>query len=516
MEEFDYIVLGAGTAGCVVTRRLLDQTKARVLLIEAGPGYSGFLHNPPLPGLRFGRKFSWGQKSIPQPRLFNRQIEWPMGKVIGGSSSINAMIAYVGHPANYDAWEQAGNPGWSFKALAPYFQKAFGFHPQDAFLETNRGMISLSHPRHHSPFSEAFLQACRQDSIPQRSPLLGFEPESCGYYPVMQRNGERFQVARGYLLPILHEPRLKIQTSTQVLQILFSGNRAVGIETLENGSRKKRFASAGVILCAGVFQTPRILQCSGLGPQDVLQAAGIQPRLDIPAIGANFQDHVRVELVFNSNRLSPGSKRWWIPETIKYLLARNGVMVSNCCETGAFLSSQDNIPAPDIQVITHFQTFGPKRHVSIEACLVAPQSRGKVYLNPKDPYGAPHVDPNFLEDPRDLQILLSGIRRVRKIADQPALREFKLLEETLPGKALQSDQALTESIYRLASTAYHPGGTCAMGPTGALNGDLQVHGTEALWVADASAMPLVPFGNSTCPVLVLAEKAADLILAATR
>lgn len=516
MEEFDYIVLGAGTAGCVVTRRLIDQTKAHVLLVEAGPGYRGFLHNPPLPGLRFGRKFSWGQKSIPQPRLFKRQIEWPMGKVVGGSSTINAMIGYLGHPANYDAWETAGNPEWSSKALAPYFQKALGLEPLSPFQDTDQGMISVSHPRHRSAFSEAFLEACRQESITQRSPLLGFESESCGYYPVMQRNGERFQAARGYLLPILHEPRLKVQTHTQILHLLFSGNRAVGVEVVENGTRKKRFASAGIILCTGVFQTPRILQCSGLGPDAVLQSAGIQTRLNLPAIGANFQDHLRIELVFKSNRPSPASKLRWFPETLNYLLRRKGVMVSNCCETGAFLCSKNDLSTPDIQLITHFQTFGPKRHVAIEACLVGPHSRGRIDLNPKDPYGPPSVDPNYLQDPRDLQALLAGVRRVRKIADQPALKKFPILDETLPGKSIQSDDALTDSIRRFATTAYHPGGSCAMGPHAALDSELRVHGTESLWVADASAMPLVPFGNSTCPVLVLAEKASDLVLAATR
>lgn len=516
MEEFDYIVLGAGTAGCVVTRRLIDQTNARVLLVEAGPAYRNFLHAPPLPGLRFGRQFSWGQKSIPQPHLLNRQIEWPMGKVVGGSSTINAMIGYVGHPANYDAWEEAGNPGWSSKALAPYFQKAFGFQPFEGFQETDQGMMSLAYPRHRSAFSEAFLEACRQDSLTLQSPLLGFEPENCGYYPVLQRNGERFQAAPGYLLPILHEKRLKIQTKNLILNLLFSGNRAIGVESIENGSRKKQYASAGIVLCTGAFQTPRILQCSGLGPTAVLQAAGIKPRLDIPAIGANFQDHMRLEMKFKSDRLSPGCKRRWIPETLKYLLKRNGVMVSNCCETGAFFQTQENLTAPDIQWVTHFQTFSPKRHVAVENCLVAPHSRGSIYLNPSDPFGPPCVDPNFLDDPRDLQAMITGIRRMRRIAAQRALQNFPILDETIPGNSLQSDADLTESIRRFATTAYHPGGSCAMGPQAALTSELRVHGTESLWVADASAMPLVPFGNSTCPVVVLAEKASDLILTATR
>ncbi len=516
MEEFDYIVLGAGTAGCVVTRRLLDQTKARVLLVEAGPGYRGFLHNPPLPGLRFGRKFSWGQKSIPQPRLFNRQIEWPMGKVVGGSSSINAMIVHLGHPANYDQWEQNGNPGWSSKSLAPYFQKVFGIHPGEPYRETDQGMISLSQARHHSAFSNAFLEACQQDGMRCQSPLIEHEQETCGFYPVLQRNGERFESARGYLSSVLRNPRLHLQTGVQVLRVLLSQERAIGIEILERGVSKKLYASAGVIVCAGAFQTPRILQCSGLGPADRLRAAGIKPVLDIPAIGANLHDHLRVEMVFESNRVSPGSLRWWLPESIRYLLQRRGVMVSNCCESGAFLCSHENRHIPDLQLVTHFQTFGGKGRVAIEVCLVDSRSRGRVDLSTTDPYGTPCVDPNFFGDPNDLHAMLAGIRRVRQLAQQPSLRGFPLLGETRPGESLLSDDALTEAAYRNVMTAYHPGGSCAMGADGALDHNLRVRGTQSLWVADASAMPLVPFGNSTCPVLVLAEKASDLILAATR
>jgi choline dehydrogenase-like flavoprotein len=514
--DYDYIIVGAGTAGCVLARRLIDQTSARILLVEAGPVYRGVLHNPPLPGIRFGRKFSWEQKSIPQPRLYKRQIEWPMGKVVGGSSSVNAMIGYLGHPGNYDAWAQAGNPGWSFQDLAPYFQKALGVQPGTRSVDTTQGMISLSQPRHHSAFSEAFLEACCQDSMALQTPLLGLEPEHCGYFPVMQRDGERFQSARGYLLPILREPRLTVLTSTQVLQVLFSGNRAIGIEVVEHGSTKKQYASTGIILCGGVFQTPRILQSSGLGPHDVLQAAGIPTRIHLPAIGANFHDHLRFEMIFRSNRVSPGSKRLWIQGALNYLLQRRGVMVSNCCESGAFLRSDSSVSIPDLQLITHFQTFGPKRHVAIEVCLVASHSRGTVTLNPSDPYGPPCVDPHSLDDPRDLQAILKGIQRVRTIVNQPALRNFPILDEVRPGSHLQASEELAESICRRVTTAYHPGGTCAMGSNGALDHNLRVRGTQSLWVADASAMPLVPFGNSTCPVLVLAEKASDMILATSR
>lgn len=516
MEDHDFIIVGAGAAGCVIARRLIDHTQARVLLVEAGTPYRPAIHNPPLPSMRLGRRYSWGQPSVPQERLKNRQIEWPMGKVIGGSSTVNAMIAYLGHPLNYDSWEESGNPGWSAQALAPYFQKAFGFAPGDSFCEAHEGTMGLSLPRYQSEFSAAFLEACEQSGLQLESPLLGFQSQRCGYYPVMQRNGERFESARAYLLPTIRHPRLKTKTSAHVLRVLMKGQKAVGIETIEHGVRKQYHASTGVVLCAGAFQTPRILQCSGLGPAPVLEAAGIKPLMDLSAIGSNFHDHLRMEMVFETSRVSPGSRRWWIPESFRYLLGRKGVMVSNCCETGAFLCSQATLELPDIQLVTHFQTSGAKGNVGVEICLVAPFSRGSVYLSPADPYGLPCVDPKWLNDVRDLNAMLAGIERMRSIAAQPSLRAFPLIQEIRPGLVRQRHEDVIDSIAQYATTAYHPGGSCAMGPTGALDHQLLVRGTSALWVADASAMPTMPFGNSTCPVIVLAEKAADLIRQATR
>lgn len=516
MQDFDFIVVGAGTAGCVVARRLIDGTDARVLLVEAGPGYRGVLHDPPLPGMRVGRRFSWGQKSTPQPGLMDRRIEWPMGKVVGGSSSVNAMIVHLGHPSNYDRWEAMGNPGWSSASLAPYFERAFGIRPGEEYRDTTRGMIGLSPARHRSAFSEAFLAGCEQDGMLRRSPLLEHAKDTCGYYPVLQRDGERFESARGYLLPILREPRLRTRTAVHVRRVLLSGRRAIGIETLEHGVPKTYRASAGVVVCAGAFQTPRILQCSGLGPAEVLRSAGIEPVLDLPAIGANFHDHVRVEMAFTSTRSSPGAVRRWLPEALRYLLRREGVMASNCCESGAFFCSHPDVPVPDIQLVTHFQTVGPKNLVAVEVCLVSAHGRGRVDVSPRDPYGAPLANPNFLVDPRDLRAMLAGIRRVRGIVARAPLREFSLLGEARPGHAIRDDDALSDAVRRSATTAYHPGGSCAMGPDAALDGDLRVRGIDSLWVADASAMPVVPFGNTTCPVVVLAEKASDSIRAATR
>lgn len=512
VDEYDYIIVGAGSAGCVIARRLIEQTDARVLMVEAGPVYPGCFLNPPLPGMKIGRRYTWNQKSVPQPRLMNRQITWPMGKVVGGTSSINAMMAYLGHPSDFDSWEKAGNPGWSATDLAPYFQRVFGCEPLSSTLSTDYGILKLSDPRFHSDFSEAFLAACQEDGMQREHPLRGHRGECCGYYPVLQRNGERFESARGYLQPTLKNKRLFLKTAVNVRRLLIEKNRSIGIETWSQGRGKQFHAKCGVILCAGVFQTPRILQCSGIGPAEMLTQAGIRVLLDSPAVGANFQDHVRVGMRYRTSRISPGNKRRWIPETLRYLWRRDGVMASNCCETGAFICSSNDVSRPDIQLITHFQTFESKFEVDIEICLVRPQSRGRISLSSQNPYGLPLVDPNYLDEENDVQSLIKGIERVRSIASRKSLVNYPLLYESSPGTSIADPSGLRRAIYRLATTAYHPVGTCAMGPNGVIDSQLRVRSIEGLWVADASAIPTAPSGNSVCAVLALAEKASDLII----
>ncbi len=510
VTTFDYIMVGAGTAGCVVARRLLEHTEASVLLVEAGPPYPSVLLDPPLPGMKFGRGFSWAQKSIPQTRLGGRHIEWPMGKVVGGTSSINAMMGFRGHPSNFDAWEQAGNHGWSSAALAPYFARAIGRPLESGLPFQSGGMLSLSRQRFHSAFSEAFLAACAQDGMTLEVPLLGCTPDRCGYFPVLQRDGARYQSAKAYLRPVRGHHRLTLRTGWHVHRIMLDGARAVGIETKQGNAFEILRATTGVVLCSGVFQTPRLLQSSGVGPAEVLRTAGVPVHAEAPGVGVNFHDHVRVGMLYHSSRISPGSKRGWIPGFLRYVLRRDGPMASNCCESGAFFCSRADLDVPDLELITHFQTFGPKGEVDIEVCLVSPRSRGRVVLNPENPFGPPLVDANLLADEQDITALAAGIRRVQSIAQQPALRNFPLLRATSPAAKAREDAALRAAIFETATTAYHPCGSCAMGT--ALGSDLRVRDFENLWVADASAMPSVPSGNIACAVVVLAEKASDLIL----
>lgn len=515
MHAFDYVIVGAGTAGCVVARRILEGTEASVLLVEAGPPYPAPLLDPPLPGMKFGRGYSWHQKSIPQPLLGNRVIEWPMGKVVGGTSSVNAMMGFRGHPANFDAWEHSGNHGWSSAALAPYFERAFGTPLDKEPSDQSAGALSLSSQRFHSPFSEAFLTACEQDGMTKENPLLGRTDGCCGYFPVLQRNGARFESANAYLKTVRTHPRLTLRTGLHVRRVMLNGDNAVGIEAQQETNSETFRANKGVVLCSGVFETPRILQCSGIGPAEVLRAAGILAKIDLPSVGANFHDHVRVGMLYQTSRISPGSRRNWVAGLVRYLLHRDGVMASNCCESGAFFCSRPSLEVPDIELITHFQTFGPKGEVDIEVCLVTPKSRGRIFVNPQDPFGPALVDADFLAHEDDMAALATAVRRVQSIAQQPALREFPLLSANSLAATARDEAAVRAAILATASTAYHPCGSCAMGPldVGALAPDLRVHGVDNLWVADASAMPSSPSGNIACAVVVVAEKAADLIIA---
>lgn len=511
---FDYIIVGAGTAGCVVARRLLERTEATVLLVEAGPPYAALFLDPPLPGMKVGRRYSWRQRSTPQQRLGNRVIEWPMGKVVGGSSSVNAMMGFRGQPADFDAWEDAGNHGWSSHALAPYFQRVFASQPGTPLSGREHGVLSLSSPRFHSSFSEAFLAACEQDGMMREHPLSGRADGCCGYFPVLQRNGVRFESANAYLQPVKRHRNLTLQTGMHVRRVLLKKNRAVGIEVTWRRQPAEFRATEGVILCGGSFQTPRLLQCSGIGPSEVLKAAQIPLHLELGSVGANFQDHVRVNVIYRTNRISPGSLRHWVPGFFRYLVSRDGVMASNCCESGAFLCSQPLLDFPDIELVTHFQTFGSGGEVDIEVSLVNPMSRGRVFLNAHDPFGPPMVDAGFLTEETDVNALQFAIRRVQSIASRPALRDFSLIKASSPAAKACDGDALRKAIFETSTTAYHPGGSCSMGRVGegALRADLKVHGMENLWVADASAMPRVPSGNIASAVIVLAEKASDLIL----
>ncbi len=502
---FDYVIAGGGTAGCVLARRLLDRTDARIALIDAGGALPNRWLQAPLTSGRFGRWWhSWPLTTVPQAGLDGRRIALPMGRVLGGSASTNAMIAQPALGAEFDDWAARGADGWSSAALAEAHARAFG--PAGS----TGGMIQLSPPAYRSAFSEAFLAACGEAGIPQDGLLDGPSSIRSGYYPVLQKGAKRFSAFQAYLQPVLHHPRLTVIAGSEIRHLLVSEGRARGVVHGRGEKRQVALATREVILALGALESPRVLMASGIGPADMLRRAGIAVVQDLPGVGDNLADHVRIPLLFRSGQGSPAALRRLPLALAARLGGRAGVMASNCCEAGAYLSSSAAAGRPDLQVITHFQSIVDEGAVDIELTLARPRSRGRITLNPA---GAALIDPGYLTDDNDLERLVDGIAAVRAIAAQPSLAGFPLLGELQPGPGVRDRAALRRSVRATATTAYHPVGSCRMGEdSGAVvDSRLKVHGIERLRVVDASVMPGLPAANTCCAVILIAERAADLM-----
>ena len=507
MSDFEVIIVGAGTAGCVLARRLVERTAARVLVVEAGPRYPAWALGPPLAGLRLRRGWSWAMESVPQPQLGGRRIPLPMGRVVGGSSSVNAMVAAAGPPADYDAWAAAGNEGWAWADLAACWERVAS--------STDGGLLPVADPRHESAFSGAFLQACAEVGIGRRQPLTGAEAETCGTFSLFQHRGVRASAAR-CLSGVQTADRLTVMPRTPVRRVVMEGGRAVGVE-LGGPRRAGRIVAADtVVLCAGAILSPHLLQLSGIGPAESLEAAGIEVRMHLPGVGLNLQDHAGVPVVVESAVPPPGRPSRWLAAAIRHAVLGTGVMASNCCEAGCFLAPPGGSAgaAPGIEVYTHFQTGRHPRAVEFSVVLMHPRSRGTIRPNPADPWAGPLVDPRILTEEPDRTALVAGVERVRSIVATRALRGFGLGREILPGGPAGSppDDAFLRDH---AATYHHPVGTCRMGGDGLAVVDprLRVHGTENLWVVDNSVAPAIPAGHTAATAMIIGERAADFLAA---
>jgi choline dehydrogenase-like flavoprotein len=464
------------------------------LLIEAGPRYPAWALHAPLAGLRLRTAWSWPLESVPQQQLNGRRIAFPMGRMIGGTSSVNAMVAAVGPAADHDAW---GIPGWSWADLRPCLERA-------ASLQGG-SMLPVNQAVYESAFSTAFLRACEEDGLQRVGVFDGSLSETCGLFALFQDGGSRSSAAR-YLNDVGRDGKLSILPRTEVRRVLFAGQRAVGVEFGRRHATGQVFAADGVVLCAGALLSPNILHRSGVGPAEMLENAGVSVEVDLPGVGLNLQDHIGVPVVVESAVPPPGRPSRWLTAAVQYALFRNGVMASNCCESGCFLGGTSASPA--LEVFTHFQTSRHPRAVEFSVLLMHPQSRGTLTLAPGDPGGPPRIDPRYLDSKADKAILLAGVDRVRSITRRPALQRFGLGAEILPG-AGDPDAFLQSN----AGTYYHPVGTCRMGSDGLAVVDprLRVHGVDNLWVVDNSIVPKLTAGHTAATALMIGERAADLM-----
>lgn len=496
VTDVDTIIIGAGTAGCLLARRLVERLGQSVLLLEAGPRYPVPVLDPPLAGLRLRGPWTDPLITVPQSHLGGRRLECPVGRVVGGSSSVNAMMHVPGSPGVFDDWSAAGCSGWSSAEMAPCFAAVIG----------DAGLLPVCPPPFLTPFSQAFLGACAEDGLERVPRLSGDRASTCGPFWQFHRLGRRAGAARDVLATSPHGDRLRLSTRKTVRRITIARGRARGVELVDGTTIDAR---RGVVLSAGVYHSPLLLQRSGIGPRDLLVRAGIPLVIDSPAVGQHLQDHPRVPVVYASGRRSPGHRSHWPLAAIRYLLRRDGVMVSNCCEVGAMLATTPGRVVPDVEIVTHFQTAWAHGAVDLECVLFDTVSRGTVRIDPANPWGMPMIDPRYLSDDREVETLANGIARARSIASQPSLARFPLGAEILPG----TNADLPTAIRRLVSTAHHPAGTCRMGSDAdaVVDSRLRVRGIDGLRVVDASVMPLLPGGHPSATVFAIAERAAQLI-----
>jgi choline dehydrogenase-like flavoprotein len=530
--EFDYVIVGGGSAGCVLAGRLSENPFVSVCLLEAGPVDKSVLIHCPAGFALLGRTggANWAFQTVPQAGLNGRRGYQPRGKVLGGSSSINAMIYVRGQPEDYDAWAGEGNVGWAWEDVLPYFKRAeHNERGADAYHGVGGplNVMDLASPHRFGP---VFVEAAVQAGHAANPDFNGARQEGAGLFQVMQKNGERCSAAKAYLTPHLGRPNLTVVTDAHTTRVLLEGRRAAGVEARVASELKTFRARREVLLCAGALQSPQILMLSGIGPGEHLRDHGIATRVDLAGVGRHLHDHVDIVAVLDAPHLkdlfglSPAGAFALLKDIFEWRRHRRGRLTTNFGEGGAFLRSRPEQTRPDLQlhfVVAKLVDHGRKtvfgHGYSCHVCLLRPKSRGSVGLASADPFAAPRIDPAFLAEREDVDTLVRGFKAMRRILAQPALAGHGGRE--LPASATaQSDEEIERFIRDRADTIYHPVGTCRMGngPLDVVDAELRVRGTDRLRVVDASIMPSIVSGNTNAPTIMIAEKAAAMVIAAGR
>jgi choline dehydrogenase len=525
---YDYVIVGAGSAGCVLAARLSEDPATRVLLLEAGPpDDADEIRIPAALNLLWQTTYDWGYSTVPQERAAGRPIYWPRGRTLGGCSSINAMIYIRGNRYDYDTWrDDYGCAGWGYADLLPYFLRAENNSRGASAFHGASGPLFVQDGRYRSPVSEAFVRAAQHAGLEANDDFNGPRQDGAGFYQVTQRRGERWSAADAYLRPAMSRPNLTVQTDALVTGIDVIVGRAVGVRYLHRGAEENARADGEVILAAGAVGSPQLLMLSGIGPADHLAGHGIAVAADSPGVGANLIDHPVVPVMWNTPRARALWERATPASLIRWRMTHAGPMATNVAEAGGFSRSDPELPAPDLQwhvLPVPFRDGGladpTVRAVSILVTLIEVRSRGTVRLRSADPRHKPAIDPAYLSDTEDLRRLVRGIRMAREFAAARPLAKM-CQSELAPGPGADSDAELAEFARREVTTIYHPVGSCAMGGdsvlaasrlTSVLDRELRVRGIDGLRVVDASVMPAIPRGNTNAPVIAIAERAADLI-----
>jgi len=525
--HFDYIVVGAGSAGCVLANRLTASGRHRVLLLEAGgPDRNIWIHIP----LGYGKLFSnakvnWLYTTEPEPELNNRRVIQPRGKVLGGSSSINGLLYVRGQHEDYDHWRQLGNAGWSFKDVLPYFRRAEDQERGSDELHGVGGHLKVSDVCEPHPLCEAFIEAAKASGFPRNDDFNGPTQEGAGYFQLTSRNGRRWSTAVGYLKEARRRPNLAVAPNALATRILFDGRRAIGVEYRQGDAIRAAYAGGEVIVSGGAFNSPQLLQLSGLGPAKILQDLGLDVAADMPGVGADLQDHLQIRMLYRCTEPITANEvindwRYRYAAGLRYLLTRKGLLTIGAGYAGAFLRTRPELATPDVQF--HFLIFSadaagaalhPFPGFMTSVCQLRPDSRGFVRIKSADPRVPPAIQPRYLSARSDCDCVVDGLKLLRRVMNQPVMRKY-VAEERAPGEACTSDADLLAFARATGTTVYHPTSTCRMGsdPNAVVDERLRVRGFDRLRVIDASIMPTVVSGNTNAAAVMIGEKGADMVL----
>ena len=516
MTRTDYVIVGAGSAGCVLARRLSEERGCSVMLVEAGPARSAREVGIPAAWVKLLRgPHDWAFRTEPQPSLGGRRVFVPRGKALGGSSAINVQMYIRGHRADYDEWARLGNAGWSYEEVLPYFRCSEDNSRGASAWHGVGGPLAVSDFRDPNPLTRAFVRACVESGIPENPDLNGAELDGAAQVQVTQRGGRRCSAADAFLTSVKRRPNLTLVTDAHVTRIVLDGRRATGVEYARDGLREIAAATRAVVIAAGTIGSPQLLMLSGIGPAETLRDLEIAVVHDLPEVGRNLIDHPLVCTHVGCSRPVTLAAAESIPNLLRYFTRHRGLLTSNGAEAAAFVRTRPDLSAPDLELPfaavlyeREWETPPTEHGFTIGAVALQPRSRGAVRLRSPDPFAPPAIDPALLSDSADLDVLVHGVHLARRIAAAPAFADWRR-DEINPGPASRSDNDVRAFIRDTVHTIYHPVGTCRMGVV--VDPELRVLGVEHLRVADASIMPTIPRGHTNAAAIMIGEKAAALI-----